>query len=142
MGEAVIVAGLGSRKGVTEAQVLAAIDAALDAHGLTRDRLSELATASRKRDEPALRAASTTLGLSLTIVDDAALEVAGGHTLTRSYASFDKAGGPSVSEASALAAAGSDSRLLGPRVAVGPVTCAIAISDEASSAFSPGVDRP
>jgi cobalt-precorrin 5A hydrolase len=131
VGEAVIVAGLGSRKGVTAAQVLAATDAALAAHGLTREQLSGFATASRKRDEPALHAASATLGLELTVVDDAALLLVAGSTLTRSYASFDKAGGPSVSEASALAAAGAGARLLGPRVVVGPVTCAIAVSERA-----------
>jgi cobalt-precorrin 5A hydrolase len=33
---------------------------------------------------------------------------------------------PSVAEAAALAAAGPDSTLFGPRTIVGPVTCAIA----------------
>ncbi|RUW67014.1 cobalamin biosynthesis protein, partial [Mesorhizobium sp. M1E.F.Ca.ET.063.01.1.1] len=37
------------------------------------------------------------------------------------------AGTPSVSEASALAAAGKDAKLLGPRTVLGPVTCAIAL---------------
>jgi cobalt-precorrin 5A hydrolase len=32
----------------------------------------------------------------------------------------------SVAEAAALAAAGPTSRLLGPRIAIGPVTCALA----------------
>ena len=37
-GEAVIVAGIGSRKGVSAAEVIAAVEAALKAHGLTRPR--------------------------------------------------------------------------------------------------------
>ena len=41
-----IVAGIGSRKGVAAADVLAAIDAALAAHGLTRGQIDRLATAS------------------------------------------------------------------------------------------------
>jgi len=40
------------------------------------------------------------------------------------------AGVPSVSETAALAAAGEGVRLLGPRIVVGPVTCAIAISGD------------
>ena len=123
-----IVAGIGSRKGVAEAQVLAAIDAALSAHGLTRGRLDRLATASLKRDEVALHAAGAALDLELTVVDGEALERASGRTMTRSELSAVKAGTPSVAEASALAAAGEDSQLLGPRVVVGPVTCAIAVS--------------
>jgi cobalt-precorrin 5A hydrolase len=40
-------------------------------------------------------------------------------------------GVPSVSEAAALAAAGPDARLIAPRVAVGPATCALAITGDA-----------
>ena len=127
MGEAVIVAGLGSRSGVAHADVLAAVDAALTAHGLGRDRLDGLATAALKRDEPAFAAASAKLGLELVIVNEAALKEASDRTLTRSALSASAAGTPSVSEAAALAAAGPDSYLLGPRVVVGPVTCAIAV---------------
>jgi len=36
------------------------------------------------------------------------------------------AGVPSVAEAAALAAAGPDARLIVPRIAVGPATCALA----------------
>jgi cobalt-precorrin 5A hydrolase len=36
----------------------------------------------------------------------------------------------SVSEAAALAAAGPTARLLAPRLALGPVTCALAIREE------------
>jgi cobalt-precorrin 5A hydrolase len=47
-------------------------------------------------------------------------------TLSHSDASLSLAGTPSVSEAAALAAAGDGARLAGPRIVVGPVTCAIA----------------
>jgi cobalt-precorrin 5A hydrolase len=130
MDETMIVAGIGSRKGVAATAVLAAIDAALAAHGLTRDQIDRLATAPLKRDEPALHAASVEIGLELVVVDDAALSVASPRTLTRSELSLAMTGAPSVSEASALAAAGPASRLLGPRLVVGSVTCAIAVSEE------------
>ena len=125
-----IVAGIGSRKGVATEDVLAAIDAALAAHGLTRGGLDRLATAPLKANEPALHAARDALGIELIVVEDAILAEVSDRTLTRSEASLEKTGTPSVSEASALAAAGSVSRLLGPRVVVGAVTCAIAISGE------------
>jgi cobalt-precorrin 5A hydrolase len=130
VGEAVIVAGIGSRKGVTAEEVLAAIDAALASHGLRRGDLDRLATVSAKTGETGLRAAGAALGLGLTIVDEAALAEASGRTLTRSDLSAAVTGTPSVSEAAALAAAGPASRLLGPRIAVGPVTCAIAVAGE------------
>jgi cobalt-precorrin 5A hydrolase len=131
VGEAVIVAGIGSRKGVTVDEVLVAIDAALAAHGLTRGDLDLLATARLKENEPAFAAASHVLGFQLVIVDEHALGEASHRTLTHSSLSAAHAGTPSVSEASALAASGPDSRLLGPRVAVGAVTCAIAVSGDA-----------
>jgi cobalt-precorrin 5A hydrolase len=40
------------------------------------------------------------------------------------------AGVPSVSEAAALAAAGPGARLIAPRVAVGPATCALAATGD------------
>ena len=50
--------------------------------------------------------------------------------LTRSKPSLAASGTPSVSETAALAAAGQDATLLGPRVSVGPVTCAIAVAGD------------
>lgn len=124
-----IVAGIGSRTGVSAAQVIAAVDAALQAHGLERARLAMLATARMKQDEAGIIAASGTMGLPLVLVDDGVL--VGMETLTRSQASMTAAGTPSVSEAAALAAAGEGARLAGPRTALGPVTCAIAFGDDA-----------
>ena len=54
------------------------------------------------------------------------------HTLTHSELSQALAGVPSVSEVAALIAASAGARLLGPRIVIGPVTCALAASgDEA-----------
>lgn len=124
-----IVAGLGSRRGATQAQVLAAIEAALAAHGLTRGDLDRLATVQLKGDEAGLRAAAAALGLELAVVGQPSLEDVADRTLTASKLSAAHAGTPSVSEASALFAAGQGSRLLGPRLVVGPVTCAIAVAE-------------
>ncbi|AZV21420.1 MULTISPECIES: cobalamin biosynthesis protein [unclassified Mesorhizobium] len=125
-----MVAGIGSRKGVSVEDVLAAIETALETHGLTMTALSALATAEFKKDEEAIAAAGRALNLPVIIVDDAALQAAS-DTLSHSDLSQELAGTPSVSETSALAVAGAGARLLGPRTVLGPVTCAIAISGDA-----------
>ncbi|RUU00546.1 cobalamin biosynthesis protein [Mesorhizobium sp. M7A.T.Ca.TU.009.01.3.2] len=125
------VAGIGSRKGVSVEDVLAAIETALETHGLTMTALSALATAEFKKDEEAIAAAGRVLSLPVIVVDDATLQAASSDTLSHSDLSQDVAGTPSVSEASALAVAGAGARLLGPRTVLGPVTCAIAISGDA-----------
>lgn len=126
-----MVAGIGSRKGVSVQDVLAAIETALETHGLTMTALSALATAEFKKDEEAIAAAGRALSLPVIVVDDSALQAVSSDTLSHSDLSQDLAGTPSVSEASALAVAGKGARLLGPRIVLGPVTCAIAISGDA-----------
>ncbi|MER8749023.1 cobalamin biosynthesis protein [Mesorhizobium sp. M1050] len=126
-----MVAGIGSRKGVRVEDVLAAIETALEAHGLAMTALSALATATLKKDEEAIPAAGRALRLPVIVVDDSALQAASPDALSHSNLSQDLAGTPSVSEASALAVAGKGARLLGPRTVLGPVTCAIAISGDA-----------
>ncbi|TPK66907.1 cobalamin biosynthesis protein [Mesorhizobium sp. B2-4-15] len=126
-----IVAGIGSRKGVSVEDVLAAIETALEAHGLAMSALSALATAALKKDEDAIAATGRTLNLPVIIVDDAALRAVSSGTLSNSSLSQKSAGTPSVSEASALAVAGKGAKLLGPRTVLGPVTCAIAIRGDA-----------
>ncbi|MDR7220132.1 cobalamin biosynthesis protein [Aminobacter aminovorans] len=123
-----MVAGIGCRKGAAHEDILSAIETALEAHGLAVTALSALATASLKRDEPGILAAARRLDLPLLVIDDAALAGAASRTLSHSQASLEAAGTPSVSEAAALAAAGADAALLGPRTIVGPATCAIATS--------------
>jgi len=127
-----MVAGIGSRKGVSARDVLAAIETALEAHGLAMTVLSALATASLKQDEPAIFSAGRELALPVIVIEDAALKAAASRAISRSDLSQERAGTPSVSEASALAAAGKDAKLLGPRTVLGPVTCAIAISGDAA----------
>ncbi|RWN60276.1 MAG: cobalamin biosynthesis protein [Mesorhizobium sp.] len=127
-----MVAGIGSRKGVSARDVLAAIETALEAHGLAMTALSALATASQKQDEQAIFSAGRELALPVIVVEDAALQAASPRAISRSDLSQARAGTPSVSEASALAAAGKGAKLLGPRTVLGPVTCAIAISGDAA----------
>ncbi|WP_245429794.1 cobalamin biosynthesis protein [Mesorhizobium sp. WSM3859] len=64
-----MVAGIGSRKGVSVEEVLAAIETALEAHGLAMTALSALATTELKRNEEAIFAAGRELNLPVIVVD-------------------------------------------------------------------------
>lgn len=118
-----LIAGFGCRKGVSQAEVRAAYEAA----GVAA---SALATSHVKAAEPGLVAFAAALGLPLRAVPQEALAAA--PAVTVSQASLREAGVPSVAECAALAAAGPGARLIVPRIAVGPVTCAIAQSGDAS----------
>lgn len=121
--EAVRVAGVGCRKNSAAADVLAAIDAALAAHGLERHALDAVAVVAHKGGEVGIAEAANALGLRLLEVEAKGIE-----TLSRSPLSLEATGTASASEAAALAAAGEGARLLGPRIAAGGATCAIAES--------------
>jgi len=118
--ETMTVAGIGCRRGVAAEEVLAAVAAARAAHGAPR--LDALATLPAKAGEPGIAAAARALGLPLV----AAPAAGDARLLTRSRASAAATGTGSASEAAALGAAGPGARLLGPRLALGRVTCAIA----------------
>ena len=126
-----IVAGIGCRKGATQAQVEAAIDAALERAGQPLARLDRIATAASKREEEGIAAAALARRLPLSFVAQADLESASLRGTTWSGRVLALAGIASVAEAAALAAAGPKARLVLPRIVVGPVTCALA-SDEAA----------
>ena len=99
--------------------------------GLAAHALSLIATSSAKRDEEGIAAAASALGVPLVVVPQSALEAAGELTMTRSERVLLRTGVPSLAEAAALAAAGPAARLIAPRVAVGPATCALAETSEA-----------
>jgi cobalt-precorrin 5A hydrolase len=129
--QAMIVAGVGCRKGAAAAEIAAAIHAALSQRGLGAGTLALIATSAAKADEPGIKAAATSLGLRLVGVAQHDLEAAGGRTQTRSQRVIEVTGVPSLAEAAALAAAGPTARLLAARVAVGPATCALAETEDA-----------
>jgi cobalt-precorrin 5A hydrolase len=121
-----IVAGVGCRKGAATAEVEAAIAAALARAGLGVDALDLIATSAAKGGEPGIIAAAAAFAVPLVAVPPVDLEMAGARTLTRSERVLALIGVPSLAEAAALAAAGPMARLVSPRIAVGPATCALA----------------
>jgi cobalt-precorrin 5A hydrolase len=130
LGEAMVVVGIGCRKGVNAEEVLAAVAEAMDHFAVPRRHLDALATGESKLDEGGIAAASARLGLPLQVIGIAELKVADDRAVSCSEKSLELTGVGSVSEAAALAGAGPDSVLLGPRLAVGRVTCAIAVSGD------------
>jgi cobalt-precorrin 5A hydrolase len=131
VGEAVIVAGIGCRKGASAVEIEKAITAALERAGRPLAKLDVIATVSNKRDEAGLAEAAKARGVRLTFVDQSDLDLAAARGATWSERVLALVGVPSVAEAAALAAAGPKSRLIVQRVVEGPVTCALASDDVA-----------
>jgi cobalt-precorrin 5A hydrolase len=136
MGEAVIVAGVGCRRGAAQADVQAAIRAALAHCGVPANALGAIATSLAKSTETGITGAAAELGVPVLSVSERDLEAAASSTRTRSERVLALLGVPSLSEAAALAGAGPTSRLLASRIAIGSVTCALAASRDAP------VERP
>ena len=126
--KAMIVAGVGCRKGTAAAQIEAAIAAALARAGLGIAAVRAVATSAAKADEPGIAAAASSIGVPLVLVAQDDLAAAGARAATRSERVLALTGVPSVAEAAALAAGGPAARLIAPRIAVGPATCALADS--------------
>lgn len=110
-----IVAGIGCRRETAASDILAALDAALSHHALSRTVLTALATGPAKAGEPGLAEAASRLSLPLEIAGETALAEAAPRLVTRSARSLAATGSESLSEAAALAVAGPESRLLGSR---------------------------
>ena len=125
-----IVAGVGCKAGASAREIEAAIGAALSQAGVASAALGLIATSVAKVEEAGLAAAAKDRGLKIVFVPQLDLEAAGLRTLTRSERVLAATGVPSLSEAAALAAAGPGARLLAPRIAVGPATCALAVSGD------------
>jgi len=115
LGEAVRVAGVGCRRGVSAEEVLAAVAAAC---GGAPDAL---AVVPAKAGEPGVVEAARRLGVPLLVG-----AVGDGRLATCSAASLAATGVGSAAEAAALAGAGGAARLLAPRLVAGRVTCAVA----------------
>jgi cobalt-precorrin 5A hydrolase len=130
VGEDMIVAGIGCRRGTTAQEIDAAIDAALAEAGRPREALSLIATSDGKGSEVGIIEAAAGRGIGLVLVKPAELEAAGPRTQSSSPRVKELFGVPSVAEAAALAAAGPAATLVVPRLVLGPATCAIAIAEE------------
>jgi len=126
-----IVAGVGCRKGVRAADIEAVIMAACGRAGVAASELRLIATSAAKGGEPGIAAAAVAIGVPLVLIRQVDLVAAGVRATTRSERVIAVAGVSSVAEAAALAAGGPAARLIAPRIAVGPATCALAETEAA-----------
>jgi cobalt-precorrin 5A hydrolase len=131
MAKAMIVAGIGCRRGAAARDVEAAIRAALARAGLGTAALDAIATMLGKDEEPGVTAAAKILGVRIVALQQSALEAASERAATRSERVLALAGVPSVAETAALAAAGAGARLVATRLVVGGAACALAASGDA-----------
>jgi cobalt-precorrin 5A hydrolase len=131
MDEAMIVAGVGCRRGAAVGDIEAAVRAALARAAVPADALDCLATTAAKDGEHGIEAAAARLGVAIVLVSEADLAAASHRTETHSPRVLALTGVPSVAEAAALAAAGPAARLLAPRLVIGAATCALATSGSA-----------
>ncbi len=118
-----IVAGIGLRPGAVAEEIAALVERA--ARSCDRHP-SVLAVPWFRGHEPGPRAAAVLLSLEWRVVAPEALEAAQARCPTRSERAQARVGVAAVAEGCALAAAGSGSRLLLPRIASASVTCALA----------------
>jgi cobalt-precorrin 5A hydrolase len=131
MDQTMIVAGVGCRKGARAVDIEAAIMAAFARAGVATAELYLIATSAAKGGEPGIAAAASAIGVPLVLIPQGDLVAAGARVTTRSERVIALAGVPSVAETAALAAGGPAARLILPRIAVGPATCALADTGEA-----------
>jgi cobalamin biosynthesis protein CbiG len=118
-GEAVIVAGIGCRRGSSAEAIVALVREAEALAG----RVEALAAPAFKATEAGLHAAAALLGVPLLLVGESVLLAAQARCMTRSEAAARATGFASVAEAAAIGAGGV---LLLPRLTGVGVTCALA----------------
>lgn len=124
-----IVAGIGCGRETSSEDIVSLIAATLSNLGIARENLTAIATETSKADERGIAGAARSLSVPVVRCPVAELGLVADRVLTRSSRVQEIKGVPSIAEASALLAAGSNARLLGARVAANKVTCAIAIGE-------------
>jgi cobalt-precorrin 5A hydrolase len=126
LGEIVIIAGVGCRRGASATAIMGVIEAALAHTRYGKGEVGVIATAATKRSEIGIAAAASALGVPLVFIAYGDLQSASARTVTRSARVAALVGVPSVAEAAALAAGGPTARLIAARIACGGATCALA----------------
>jgi cobalt-precorrin 5A hydrolase len=127
--QAMIVAGIGCKRGTMSEDIVSLILAALASFGIPSEKLDAIATETSKADERGIADAARSLSVRLVRCSLSDLDRIADKVMTRSSRVQALKGVPSIAEASALVAAGRNARLLGARIAAEKVTCAIAISE-------------
>jgi cobalt-precorrin 5A hydrolase len=125
----IVAIGVGCRSGVAGEAIAALARRALEEAGAPQGEIG-MFTLAAKAAEPGLIEAARIIGVALTPLPLAALSAQAGRILTPSASAQARFGAPNIAEAAALAGAGEDGLLIGPRLAADGATCAIALSPE------------
>jgi len=131
--EAMIVAGLGFRRGVEVGEIVALVEEALARAELAPASLHRLATVASLAELPAFAEAARHLAVAAIAVDPNTLAAAAPGIRTRSPRSLAAHGVGSVAEAAALGAAGPGAALILERITSPAATCALARISESAS---------
>ncbi len=123
-----IVAGIGCKRGKSMEDILTGLNKALDDLNISKNRLSKLASAEIKKDEPGILDLSKNLNIPVNFVSMDKLELFTSKDIHESDFVKSKFGVGSVSEASCLITAGFNSKLIYKKTAFSGVTIALAIS--------------
>jgi cobalt-precorrin 5A hydrolase len=128
-----VVVGMGARKGVSEEQVLAAVDEALAAAGRSRGDVRALATIDLKKDEAGILAAAERLGVPVQIIGRERIRVL--QEALRDPGFVEEITGVAAVCEPAAMLAGAQTRLLAPKMVRDGVTVALAQDICGSSAW-------
>ena len=108
-----IIAGIGCGRETSSEDIVSLISVALSNFGIARENLTAIATETSKADEHGIAGAARSLSVPVVRCPVADLGLVADRVLTRSLRVQEIKGVPSIAEASALVAAGSNARLLG-----------------------------
>lgn len=124
----VLAVGLGCERGAAAEEVLGLLRATLAEAGLAEGAVALIASLDLKMDEPAIHAAAAALEVPVRFFDAATLERETPRLATPSAVVFQEVGCHGVAEGAALAAVGSDGKLLVHKRKSSRATCAVAIA--------------
>lgn len=128
-----VVVGIGARKGVSEAQVLAAVDEALAATGRERDDVRAIATIDLKSEEAGILSAAASLAVPVQTIDRERIRVL--QDVLREPGFVEEITGVAAVCEPAAMLAGAQTELLAPRTVRDGVTVALAQDTCGSSAW-------
>lgn len=120
--------GIGCRRGASEAEISAAVEAALDGARICREAVASASSIDVKSDEPGLSAFCASAGIALRFYSAAELNEVPGE-FTASEFVKKTVGVDNVCERSALRSAGAGGRLILKKRSGGGVTVAVACED-------------
>ncbi|MDP3065991.1 MAG: cobalt-precorrin 5A hydrolase [Methanobacteriaceae archaeon] len=123
-----LVAGVGSRRGVSPKQVLNGLEVAMSHLGIPVDRLDIIATGEMKRNEEGIMEAAWSLGIPVEIVSMEELEIFTHPDIKPSLLVEKKFGLVGVAEPSALITVGDNPQLIIRKTSVNGVSVAVAVS--------------